>query len=128
MSNWSTRKRQKSRNSSHRIVRKKFSSSDDEEPLALPLSTKDVRLSGLKQEANDESGSELDHEESSSGNLNLGLKTPRSSSRVMEKARRSFTLPSRESVLEEISPAGCKSFEKARKYRPRRLINNFVRG
>lgn len=61
------------------------------------------------------------------------LKTPatRSSERLKVKNSREFRLPSRDEVLDEVSPGNItcprSSDKKIKELRPRRLVNNFIR-
>lgn len=54
--------------------------------------------------------------------------TPRTSERLRRKRSTSFSLPSREEVLDAISPgARLSSQKKIKTLRPRKLVNNFLR-
>ena len=59
------------------------------------------------------------------------MQTPRTSERLQRKRNRSFSLPSREKVLDSML-SGVKlknmySQKKIRQLRPRKLVNNFLR-
>ena len=52
----------------------------------------------------------------------------RSSARLRDKASKTFRLPSREELLEDVSPGNRSYTESAvRKFKPRNLVNNFLR-
>ena len=54
--------------------------------------------------------------------------TPRTSERLRRKRSTSFSLPSREKILDAISPgARLSSQKKIKPLRPRKLVNNFLR-
>lgn len=58
----------------------------------------------------------------------LNSQTPRSSQRLRRKASRSFSMPSREKLLDSVS-SGKKqnSQQKVKALKPRKLVNNFLR-
>ena len=58
----------------------------------------------------------------------LNSQTPRSSERLRRKASRSFSMPSREELLDSVS-SGKKqnSQQKVKALKPRKLVNNFLR-
>lgn len=55
--------------------------------------------------------------------------TPRSSERLRKKYSQAFSLPSREKILDALSPKGKKlsSQQKVKSLKPRKLVNNFLR-
>lgn len=113
---------------SKRLADKFFSSSDSGSGDEEQNVTRVTRSSGKKQKASTKkSGVKSAREESPERSCEIEPKTPRSSSRLKAKANRSFTLPSRESVLDDLSPPLHGSARKAKVLKPRKLVNNFVR-
>ena len=55
--------------------------------------------------------------------------TPRSSERLRSKSSKSFSLPSREKLLHDMSPKDkeLSSQQKVKSLKPRKLVNNFLR-
>ena len=102
----------------------------DEEPQSTRVTRSATKKHGPR--SIEKSGPKLNLDDSVSASSELEPKTPRSSSRLKEKANKTFSLPSRDSLLDDISPA----FEKAtpdserriRYLKPRRLVNNLIRG
>jgi len=121
-------------------------SSDDQDELPLSLSTKKrrclkrSRLSSdsdddkrktrsSRKQLNNSSKESDDNEGCGSEQLNpTPSQTPRSSERLRRKSLQSFSLPSREKVLDAITPKGktlC-SQQKVKTLK-RKLVNNFLR-
>lgn len=96
------------------------SDSDGEEP---PTSSSKREVDGSKDRHNDQDN--LGGEPSKPP---CHLKTPRTSERLRQKRSKSFSLPSKEKVLETISPGRILSSQKKIKaLKPKKLVNNFLR-
>ena len=57
-----------------------------------------------------------------------GTRTQRSSARLRDKARKTFSIPSRKEALEQVSP-GNMTYRQSniRQLKPRNLVNNYLR-
>ena len=111
----------KKRRSSRRF---RISSESDLEERKV-CSSKTQCKGSMEEEAEEDAGP--GHEIYS--NTPYDMKTPRTSERLQRKRTRSFSLPSREKVLDSMS-SGTKlkdSQIKIRELKPRKLVNNFLR-
>ena len=123
-------------------------SSDEDDELPLSLSAKKRRctkrshLSSDSDEGKRKAGPSRKRINSSSketnedGAFEIELntppcvsQTPRTSERLRRKSSQSFSLPSREKLLDSMSPKGkrFRSQEKIKALKPRKLVNNFLR-
>lgn len=101
--------------------RSHISSDSDEEERNTRSSGKRVNSSTRKTNEHSARGSEINKTPFIS-------QTPRTSERLRKKGSRSFSLPSREKLLDAISPGTkLKSQRKVKALKPRRLVNNFLR-
>jgi len=121
-------------------------SSDDDDELPLSLSTKKQRslkrsrlssdsdddkrkTRSSRKQVSDSSKESDDNEGFGSEQLNTTpSQTPRSSERLRRKSSQSFSLPSREKVLDAITPKrkSLRSQQKVKTLK-RKLVNNFLR-
>lgn len=105
------------------VKRSRISSDSDEDNKIKTRSSTKRRNSSSKETREDvEFGSEQNKTPSVS-------QTPRSSERLRKKSSQSFTLPSREKLLDSMSPKGkrLRSQQKVKVLKPRKLVNNFLR-
>ncbi|XP_078351971.1 uncharacterized protein LOC144636654 isoform X2 [Oculina patagonica] len=105
------------------LKRSRLSSDSDEDKIKTRSSRK--RINSSSKETNE-------HKDCGSEQLNKTpsiSQTPRSSDRLRRKSSQSFSLPSREKLLEDMSPKDKRrsSQQKIKSLKPRRLVNNFLR-
>ena len=105
-----------------RCLKRSRLSSDSEDDKRTSRSSK-KRMNSSSKESNDNEGCA-----SEQLNTTPPLQTPRSSERLRRKSSQSFSLPSREKVLDAITPKR-KSFSSQQKVKTlkRKLVNNFLR-
>lgn len=113
----SSKKRRSSR-------RSRISSESDLEERNM-CSSKTQCKGSMEEEAEEDTGP--GHE--SYSNTPYDMKTPRTSERLKRKRTKSFSLPSREEVLDSMSSSTKlrDSQKKIRELKPRKLVNNFLR-
>lgn len=110
---WSTKKRRS-------LKRSRLSSDSDEGERKTRSSRKRRNSSSKESDENEECRSEQ--------LSTTHLQTPRSSERLRRKSSQTFYLPSREKVLDAMTPRG-KGLDSQQKVRTlkRKLVNNFLR-
>ena len=102
------------------LKRSRLSSDSDEDKIKTRSSRKRVNSSSNESVENEECGSEQLR--------TTPLQTPLSSERLRRKSSQSFSLPSREKVLDYMTPRGKRlSSQQKVKTLKRKLVNNFLR-
>lgn len=99
-------------------------SSDSDEDIRKTRSSRKRMNSSSKETSEDET-----YEIEQLNKTPSVSQTPRSSERLRRKYSQSFSLPSREKILDALSSKGKKlsSQQKVKSLKPRKLVNNFLR-